>query len=108
MGLDESKLSKSLAGVRKFSATELHALARLTGVSVDWLLGDGTDTSSHPFPTRQDTNTQCSRREAVVAAAWELFASRGYSTVKIDDIARATSMSPVAVLYYFENKNAIF
>ncbi|MEH0059856.1 TetR family transcriptional regulator C-terminal domain-containing protein [Auritidibacter ignavus] len=108
MGLDDSKLSKSLAGVRKFSATELHALARLTGVSVDWLLADGTATSSDPSPARQGTGTQRSRREAVVVAAWELFASRGYSTVKIDDIARAASMSPAAVLYYFENKNAIF
>ncbi|PXA76687.1 TetR family transcriptional regulator [Auritidibacter sp. NML100628] len=122
MGIDDSKLSKSLAGVRKFSATELSLLAQLTGVTVEWLLAGNRQSNptnehdrhrdhDHHITDRagaQTTVRQRTRRHCVVVAAWRLFASRGYSRVTIDDIARATSMSPAAVLYYFENKNAIF
>lgn len=38
VGLDASKLSKSLSGVRRFSSLDLARIADLTGESVDWLL----------------------------------------------------------------------
>ena len=37
IGLDASKLSKSLAGVRKFRVEEVSRIAELTGVTTDWL-----------------------------------------------------------------------
>lgn len=38
IGLDGSKLSKSLSGVRRFSLTDLSSIAQEFNVSVDWLL----------------------------------------------------------------------
>ena len=37
IGLDASKLSKSLAGTRKFRVEEISHIAELTGVTTDWL-----------------------------------------------------------------------
>lgn len=39
IGLDKSKLSKSLAGVRRFTSLDLAKVAEAAGVTVDWLLG---------------------------------------------------------------------
>jgi Zn-dependent peptidase ImmA (M78 family)/transcriptional regulator with XRE-family HTH domain len=38
IGLDDSKLSKSLGGVRRFSSLDLAAIAEFCHVTVDWLL----------------------------------------------------------------------
>ena len=38
IGIDGSKLSKSLAGRRRFSSSELAEIAELGGTTVDWLL----------------------------------------------------------------------
>lgn len=38
IGLDDSKLSKSLSGVRRFSSLDLSRIADKCGVSVDWLV----------------------------------------------------------------------
>lgn len=38
VGLDNSKMSKSFAGVRRFSSLDLARMAEVGGVSVDWLL----------------------------------------------------------------------
>lgn len=38
VGLDESKLSKSLSGARRFSSVDLARISELCGVTVDWLL----------------------------------------------------------------------
>jgi len=39
VGLDASKMSKSLSGVRRFTSLDLARIADLCGVTVDWLLG---------------------------------------------------------------------
>lgn len=39
VGLDASKLSKSLSGVRRFSSLDIARIAQLGNVTVDWLLG---------------------------------------------------------------------
>ena len=39
MGLDAPKLSKSLAGTRRFTSLDIARIAEVGGVSVDWLLG---------------------------------------------------------------------
>lgn len=46
VGLDESKMSKSLSGVRRFTSLDLARIADLCGVSVDWLLGANPMTPS--------------------------------------------------------------
>lgn len=38
VGLDNSKMSKSLSGVRRFSSLDLARIAELGGVTIDWLL----------------------------------------------------------------------
>jgi transcriptional regulator with XRE-family HTH domain len=38
IGLDDSKLSKSLSGARRFSSLDLARVAELSGVTVDWLV----------------------------------------------------------------------
>lgn len=38
IGLDDSKLSKSLAGTRRFTSLDLARIAELCGVTVDWLI----------------------------------------------------------------------
>ncbi len=38
-GLDASKMSKSLSGVRRFTSLDLANIAELAGVTIDWLLG---------------------------------------------------------------------
>ncbi len=38
IGLDATKLSKSLSGARRFSSLDLARIAELSGVTVDWLL----------------------------------------------------------------------
>lgn len=39
VGLDAPKLSKSLAGIRRFTSSDVARIAEVGGVSVDWLLG---------------------------------------------------------------------
>lgn len=45
-GLDASKMSKSLSGVRRFTSLDLARVAEVGGVTVDWLLG-----SDSPAPS---------------------------------------------------------
>lgn len=106
LGIDASKLSKSLSGVRRFNTTELERLADITGVSVDSLRPLSTvDDTPAPHPREKEW---ADRRRAIASAAWPLFTEHGYQTVKIADIARAASMSSSAVHYYFHSKNDIF
>lgn len=110
LGIDSSKLSKSLSGVRRFTAQELHALAELTGVTPESLSSPPTrsgrsvaDASPSSFSQEFET-----RRNLIVDAAWALFTEHGYHSVTIAHIAKAAGMSNSAVLYYFHSKNDIF
>lgn len=108
LGIDASKLSKSLSGVRRFSATELQRLAEITGVTVDSLRPLSTTATGHAPPARPREADWAARRRAIAAAAWPLFTSNGYQAVKVADIAREAGMSSSAVHYYFRSKNDIF
>ncbi|MFD1210581.1 TetR family transcriptional regulator C-terminal domain-containing protein [Arthrobacter sp. GCM10027362] len=116
MGLDETKLSKALNGTRRFHPEELTNLADITGVTVNWLLS-GSDEAHGPsvpppakiLPTRHSENNEhAQKRRAIIEAAWWLLARRGYSAVRIADIAYACNMSTAAVHYYFPTKREIF
>lgn len=116
MGLDETKLSKALNGTRRFHPEELTSLADVTGVTVNWLLS-GSDETHGPsvppppmvLPTRHpENNEHAQKRRAIIEAAWWLFARRGYSAVRVADIAYACNLSTAAIHYYFSGKREIF
>lgn len=116
LGLEETKLSKSLNGTRRFRPAELTDLAAATGVTVDWLLSGPDSTvgaTAAPPPrllqARYRENTEHARkRRAIVERAWWLFAQRGPSAVRISDIAVVCDMSKATVHYYFPTKHEIF
>jgi len=117
IALDETKLSKSLSGARRFRPDELFAFATVTGVTVSWLLtGTDSDGESTAAPSpgtlpAQLVNTPADRglrRRRIVVEAWTLFAERGYDHVRLADIAQAAEVSAPAVHYHFANKWEIF
>ncbi|WP_026919755.1 TetR family transcriptional regulator C-terminal domain-containing protein [Gordonia shandongensis] len=112
IGLDESKMSKSLSGTRRFAADELVRLATVAGVTVDWLMTGGTGAAEVPadlLPARHDESAeQALARRTIVEKAWWLFAEHGYDGVRIADIAEAADVSSASIHYYFDGKRAIF
>lgn len=108
LGIDASKLSKSLSGVRRFSADELERLAEITGVTVDSLRPLPAKATGHAPVVRPREAEWADRRRAIASAAWPLFTSYGYQAVKVADIAREAGVSSSAVHYYFNSKHAIF
>lgn len=114
IGMDETKLSKSLSGRRKFGAEELLGLATATGVTVRWLLGDESQVSVAPLRLRPGSeqpavaSADSSPRRLIVETAWDLFARHGYDTVRIADIAEAAGVSSASIHYYFDGKSELF
>lgn len=72
IGLDDSKLSKSLSGARRFSSLDLARIADLCGVTVDWLV-----TGDAPPLALAARTTGGSAADAVSAA-------KRYSTLRSD------------------------
>ena len=125
IGLDESKLSRSLSGARRFTLPELVRIAEVGGVSADWLLSgtgagpsdappaesrpgssDQADRAASPQRSRGD-QAWTHRRNDFLAAAWPLIAKCGYHEVRVADIARACGTSSAAVHYYFPGKQDV-
>lgn len=72
IGLDDSKLSKSLSGVRRFSSLDLARIAEACDVSVDWLV------------TGEDTALAIAARTTTGEARTALEAARWYATMRAD------------------------
>lgn len=112
IGIDETKLSKSLSGRRKFTAEELLGLATATGVTAKWLLGeDSTVSATPPGLQSQDQMTNeepGTPRRLIVETAWDLFARHGYDSVRIADIAEVAGVSSASIHYYFSGKSELF
>lgn len=114
MGIDETKLSKSLSGRRRFATEELLGLATATGVTVRWLLGDESQVSATPLHFQPSSGQapgplpDSSPRRLIVETAWDLFARHGYETVRIADIAEAAGVSNASIHYYFDGKSDLF
>lgn len=114
IGIDETKLSKSLSGRRRFGTAELLGLATATGVTVRWLLGDESQVSATPLRFRSESDPtrgpapDSSPRRFIVETAWDLFARHGYETVRIADIAEAAGVSNASIHYYFDGKSDLF
>ena len=100
IGIDETKLSKTLAGNRRFSAEELAAFTQITGVSAEYLqAADDTEATT--------VVADSSPRQNILTAAWHLFSAHGYTRVRISDIAESAGVSSTSVLYYFKTKAAL-
>ncbi|EIE98761.1 TetR/AcrR family transcriptional regulator [Saccharomonospora glauca] len=115
IGLDESKLSKSLSGTRRFSPHELVRIAEYSGVTVNWLLNGSDDArtvAAVPAPTARSRSApvdgpQSDARRRILETAWRLIARRGYHNVRIADIARELGTSTATIHYYFPSKNDV-
>jgi AcrR family transcriptional regulator len=119
IGLDSSKLSRSLGGKRRFTSFELARIAEVGRVSLDWLLhggpagpadartGDGRSGRESARPDGADAAPWDQRRGEILAAAWRLIAQRGYHAVRIADIAQVCGTSSAAVHYYFPGKQDV-
>lgn len=134
MGIEPSKLSKSLAGTRKFRVEEISHIAELTHVTTDWLTTgrngepprrrmvaklqsshtDQPDLLQHPAipeieePSDPEWMSKGTRnRRKIIAAAWELYADRGIDNVRNHDIAAASGLSTSAVNYHFRTKTQL-
>lgn len=72
VGLDESKMSKSLSGARRFSSVDLARIAEMSQVTVDWLL------------TGEEPPLAIAARTTGGNAGAALKAAKRYSTLRTD------------------------
>ncbi|MGH3519733.1 MAG: TetR family transcriptional regulator C-terminal domain-containing protein [Haloechinothrix sp.] len=110
IGLESTKLSKALKGIRRFQPDELAAIARRSGTTVDWLLygtGTGPTVGDKASESRAAGNGHVGAgdpRTRMLEAAWKLIAERGFHAVRVADIAAVCQTSSAAVHYYFPTK----
>ncbi|BBG02346.1 MULTISPECIES: TetR/AcrR family transcriptional regulator [Pseudonocardia] len=128
IGLDETKLSKSLAGRRRFAAAELVSIADVTGETVNRLLHGRDDARTHTAvpagaaassasspsssdgtPAGAGAGTHGARRtrRRILDAAWRLIADHGYHRVRTADVARECGTSPAAIHYHFPTRSQL-
>lgn len=108
IGLDETKLSKSLAGRRRFTTDELAAIAVRTGMPLAELVQPAV--TAEPGPAvrpRSAADDPDGARKRILDAAWTLIAERGYHQVRVADVAAAAGTSSAAVHYHFPGKDAL-
>jgi len=60
-----------------------------------------------PLPG-QEKSRRTDRRQAILDAATELFADRGFGAVSVQEIADAAGTHKTTVLYHFETKDALY
>lgn len=113
VGLDPTKLSKSLHGLRRFTAGELAAIAVAADVSLVWLV-EGTGRTPLELTPTEDVSSEVlkelrdeDRRTQFLEAAATLIADRGYHAVRIGDIATVCGTSTGAVHYHFPGKEDV-
>jgi AcrR family transcriptional regulator len=70
-------------------------------------MGRGAQRDTPDRPTRQRMSPQ-DRKEALIASALDLFASRPYEAVSVDDLARAAGMSRPLLYHYYGSKYGVF
>lgn len=128
IGIEPSKLSKSLAGTRKFRVEEISRIADLTNVTTDWLTtgrtagpprrkmvpnspaDDETLDLAGPRPEESGPSHEewvskgKRNRRRIIVAAWELYADQGIDNVRTEDVAQACELSASAVNYHFRTK----
>jgi AcrR family transcriptional regulator len=113
IGLDATKLSKSLTGTRRFTPAELTRIAEVGNVTVNWLLNGSDDAETvaaaprrsalrHHPPERAD---EAGRYQQILEAAWQLIAERGYHAVRVADVAEQCGTSTATIHYYFPGRD---
>lgn len=117
--LEHTKLSKSLKGVRRFSAAELIRIADHAGVTVNWLLNgqdDATTVAASPRnasaitplpPGGTRSAHEHDMRRRITEAAWRLIAERGHHSVRVADIAAASGVAAATITAYFPDLRAL-
>jgi AcrR family transcriptional regulator len=58
-------------------------------------------------PTSKEPTRKPNMREAILAAAEELFATNGFNAVSVRDIAQAAGANPGSVTYHFKTKDGL-
>lgn len=127
IGLDPTKLSKSLTGTRRFTPIELTHIAEIGDVTVNWLLNGSDDAETvaavpgrsarvrtgvratgrtHPDtePISGDDRNY-GRYQQILDAAWRLIAERGYHAVRVADVAAACGTSTATIHYHFPGRD---
>lgn len=64
--------------------------------------------SPKPKPKEKDIGPENTRREAILRAAYEIFAKYGFKRTTMDDIAKEAGVSRPALYQLFANKREIF
>ncbi|MFK0003322.1 TetR/AcrR family transcriptional regulator [Paenarthrobacter sp. NPDC090520] len=113
--MDKTKFSKSLNGVRKFTASELGRIASHGGVSTDWLLYGRGEAASKRGPASDATAPgraavtmkNDAPHEKILVETWKLIAKHGYRGVRVSDVAHAVGSSPSLVIYYFSSRDEL-
>lgn len=112
VGMEATKLSKSLSGARRFRAEELASIAERVRVDLGWLLHGAGPTplvrsdERRPAAGRSRASKRDERRRVdILEATWRLIAHRGYYRVRVADVAEACGTSPAAIHYYFPGKH---
>ncbi|WP_461144651.1 TetR family transcriptional regulator C-terminal domain-containing protein [Salinifilum aidingensis] len=113
VGLDPTKLSKSLAGTRRFTATELKQIAEVGDVTVNWLINGADDVETvAAIPQRTarvdgslEGSAEAGRYQQILDAAWTLIAERGFHAVRVSDVARACGTSSATIHYHFPGRD---
>lgn len=113
IGIDATKLSKSLSGTRRFTPAELTRVAELGNVTVNWLI-NGSDeaetVAAAPQRTARTTvdipeSAEAGRYQQILDAAWHLIAERGYHSVRVADVAKACGTSAATIHYHFPGRD---
>lgn len=112
IGLDATKLSKSLAGTRRFTPAELTRIAETGNVTVNWLI-NGSDEAETVAAAPQRSAVlartgdarEAGRHQQILDAAWHLIAERGYHAVRISDVAKACGISAATIHYHFPGRD---
>lgn len=112
IGLDATKLSKSLSGTRRFTPAELTRIAELGNVTVNWLI-NGSDVAETVAAVPERTaravdlpeTAEAGRYQQILDAAWHLIAERGYHSVRVADVAKACGTSAATIHYYFPGRD---
>jgi AcrR family transcriptional regulator len=112
--LDVTKLSKALAGARRFTVAELRQVARVLEVDLGWLTGDGDAAAPVAAPrglSALSGERYCGatgeQRLLIVRAAWTLIAERGHAHVELADVAARVDVDEERVREHFASRREL-
>jgi AcrR family transcriptional regulator len=68
----------------------------------------GAPQGRRPPPPRARKRAPAGRREAILKAALQVFAAKGFAATRLDDVAAKARIAKGTVYLYFEDKEALF